>query len=139
MLAILAALAIRILTTSPFFREKRTGSENARFDIWTEEVKTLLRAEQYERRNGETPMAFARRVDSEGRFSESVTPAGECLSLIRYSKADPLETDTGLMRDTAMLIRGELSPKGRIRYMAMRVCGFRKILSKELKIKYNKT
>ncbi len=137
-LAVLAALALRILTTSPLFREKRAKSEDARFDIWAEEVKALLRAERCERRNGETPMAFARRVDEEARFSESITPAGECLSLIRYSTADPVETDTGLMRDTALLIRGELSPKGRIRYMAARVSGFRKTLSKEAKIKYNK-
>ena len=137
MLAVLAAMAARILITSPFFREKRVTSEEARFDIWTDEVTALLRAENYERRNGETPMAFARRVDGSARFSESVTPAGECLSLIRYSTAKPMETDTGLMRDTALLIRGELSKKGKIRYMARRVSGLRKTLSKEAKIKYN--
>ncbi len=136
-LAVLAAMAVRILITSPFFREKRVTSEEARFDIWTDEVTALLRAENYERRNGETPMAFARRVDGSARFSESVTPAGECLSLIRYSTAKPMETDTGLMRDTALLIRGELSKKGKIRYMARRVSGLRKTLSKEAKIKYN--
>ena len=132
------AAAARILATSPAFREKRAPSEAKRFDIWAEEAARLLQAEQFERRRGETPMMFAKRVDSTARFSESVTPAGECLSLIRYSKAEPLPSDTGVMRDTARLVRGELSPKGKARYFLGRIAGFRKNLSKESGIKYNK-
>ena len=66
-------------------------------------------------------MAFARRVDGTGLFSESVTPAGECLSLIRYSRAKPVETDTGLMRDTALLIRGEISKRAKMIYLVRRL------------------
>ena len=89
--------------------------------MWADEITKLLRAERLERRNGETPMRFARRVDAAGIFSESVTPAGECLSTIRYSGREPGESDTGIMRDTAMLLRGELSGKGRLRYWNRRM------------------
>ena len=123
LLILLAAAGIgcRGWMTSPAFREKRAKTEEKRFDLWAGEVTELLRAEHLERRNGETPMAFARRVDRTGLFSESVTPAGECLSLIRYSRAVPLETDTGLMRDTALLLRGEISRPAKIRYLARRL------------------
>ena len=120
-LAVLAALGIRIRTTSPSFRAGRAKTEDARFDIWASEITKLLKAEQLERKNGETPMGFARRVDATGRFSESITPAGECLSLIRYSEARPLKSDTQMMRDTALLLCGELSRGGRARYLLRRI------------------
>ena len=124
-LLILAAaaggIALRGWMTSPGFREKRAKTEEERFDLWAGEIRNLLRAEHIERKSGETPMAFARRVDGMGIFSESVAPAGECLSLIRYSKAAPLTTDTGLMRDTALLIRGEMSKSGKMRYTVRRL------------------
>ena len=93
-LAAAAAAALRIWMTSPSFLEKRAGTESKRYDLWADEITLLLKAEQLERRSGETPMAFARRVDGTGLFSESVTPAGECLSLIRYSRAEALDTYT---------------------------------------------
>ena len=116
-----AALAIRCRITSPVYREHHAKTEEERFDIWTGEIITLLRAENIVRRNGETLMAFARRADSTRFFSESLNPAGECLSLIRYSRAEPLETDTGLMRDTALMIKGEMSRNARIKYWLTRI------------------
>ena len=117
-----AALAgIRGWTTSPVYREKHADTEEKRFDIWAEEVSMLMRAEHLERRNGETPISFARRVDGTGLFSETVAPAGECLSVIRYSRAIPDERDTGLMRDTALLLRGEISRGAKVRYLIRRL------------------
>ena len=130
-LAVCAAAALRIRMTSPAFLEKRAGTEARRYDIWADEIVLLLKAEQLERRSGETPMAFARRVDGTGLFSESITPAGECLSLIRYSRAEALETDTALMRDTAMLLRGEISRRARLRYWTGRIFRCRKKRIKE--------
>ena len=107
--------------TSPGYREKHADTEEKRFDIWSDEVLMLMRAEHLERRKGETPISFARRVDGTGIFSESVTPAGECLSVIRYSRAVPDERDTALMRDTALLLRGEISRGAKVRYLAHRL------------------
>ncbi len=114
-------IVLRVWMTSPTFREKRARTEEKRFEIWTDEIRNLLHAERMERRNGETPMNFAKRVDGTGMFNESVLPAAECLSLIRYSRAIPLETDTGLMRDTAVLIRGDISGRAKLRYMTRRL------------------
>lgn len=111
---------LRLLVSSPAFREKRAKTEERKFDLWAGEIDELLRAEHMERREGETLTAFARRVDRTGPFSESIMPAAECLSVIRYSKKKPLESETGLMRDTAILIHGEMSRKARISYWLRR-------------------
>ena len=65
-------------------------------------------------------MAFGRRVDRAGLFSVAVGPVGECVSLIRYSRADVTETDTGLIRDTSILLKAELSRPARLRYLLRR-------------------
>ena len=115
-----AAAALRMLVTSPSFRAKRAGTEEKRFDIWAEETGEMLRAQQLERKNGETLTAFAQRVDHTGPFSESIAPAAECLSVIRYSQRSPMESDTGLMRDTALLLRSEMAKKAKARYLFQR-------------------
>lgn len=117
----LIGIGMRVWMTSPTFREKRARTDEKRFEIWSDEIRNLLNAERMERRNGETPISFAKRVDGTGQFSESILPAAECLSLIRYSRAIPLDTDIGLMRDTAVLIRGEISGFAKLRYLARRL------------------
>ena len=117
---LLVSCGIRLMVISPVFREKRAKTEERKFDLWAYETESLLRAERLERRNGETVMAFAHRVDATALFTESVTPAAECLCLIRYSRRHPLESDTGLMRDTALLLRSEISKGARFRYLIRR-------------------
>lgn len=115
-----AAAGLRVLMTSPAFRARRARSEAERFEVWEAEIPKMLKAEKLEREKGETPMAFARRVDKSGAFSESLTPAGECLYQIRYGGMIPAESDTGLMRDTARLIRAEMTRLGKLRYFLRR-------------------
>ncbi len=119
-LAIVAAAGIRVWITGTRFREKRARTEAERFDIWAGEIELLLKAADIERKPGETPIAFARRIDREDRFSESLMPAGEGISMIRYSRKEPKNTDTELMRDTALLLHGEIGAGARIRYFARR-------------------
>lgn len=119
-LTVFLLCGLRLLATSPAFLEKRAKTEEKKFDIWADEVEKLLCAEQLEREGGETLMAFARRVDQSALFTESVTPAAECLSVIRYSRRRPMESDTGLMRDTALLLHDEMTKKARIRYFLRR-------------------
>ena len=116
-----AALVLRIILTDPALREKRADSEEKRFDIWTEEIIRLLAAEGITRSAGESPMAFARRIDRTAAWSLNLQPAGECLSLMRYSKASPIDTDTALMRDTATVLRDEISKPARLRYWMRRI------------------
>ena len=115
------SFAIRIRISSPSFRERKAKSEDARFEIWVQDLAELLRAENLVRAKGESPMAFGRRADRTATFSVALGPVGECVSLIRYSRAKPAETDTGLIRATSILLTGELSRPARLRYLFRRI------------------
>ena len=121
LLLLLLALILRVIQTSPAFRARRAKNAKAVFDVWVQELTDLLRAENLVRDRGESPMAFGRRVDRTGRFGVALGPVGECVSLIRYSRAETGETDIGLVRDTSILLRDELSRPARLRYLFRRV------------------
>ena len=121
LLLLLLAAILRILHTSPSYRARHAASDADRFDIWAQELTDLLHAENLTRRKGESPMGFGRRVDRSGLFTASLGPVGECISLIRYSRAEAEDADIGLLRDTAVAIKGELSRPARLRYILRRV------------------
>ena len=81
----------------------------------------FLHAENLNRGKGESPMAFGRRVDRNAFFSVSLGPVGECVSLIRYSRAEVNETDISLVRDTSILLKDELSKPARLKYLFRRI------------------
>ena len=118
---LLLMLAIRIITTSPGVRSRYAKTEEKKLEEWIQEISDLLASERLTRKRGETPMGFTRRVDRTGYFSTSLSPVGECLSLIRYSRAEALETDTGMIRDTAIMLRSEISRPARARYWIRRI------------------
>ena len=120
LLLLLAAAVLRAWFTSPSFRARRAKTEDERFDVWAQEITDLLRAENLRRTAGESPMAFGRRADRAGVFSVSLGHAGECLSLIRYSRLSAAETDTALLRDTSQVMRRELSRPALLRYFIRR-------------------
>lgn len=121
LILLIAAAALRIWLTSPVTRAKRAGSETERFDIWTQEISDLLSAENLTRRKGETPMAFGRRIDRTARFGVSMNTVCECVSLIRYSRSSATDTDTGLVRDSSVLLKSELSRPALARYFFRRI------------------
>ena len=121
LLLLLAALILRIRLTDPAVRDKRAKSESQRFDIWSGEIADLLYAENLSRRSGETPMAYGRRIDRASHFNVSLNPVGECISWIRYSPAEVTEAETAILRDTAVLLKGDLSRPARLRYLVRRV------------------
>lgn len=121
LILLIAAAALRIWLTSPVTRAKRAGSEMERFDIWTQEISDLLSAENLARRKGETPMAFGRRIDRTARFGVSMNTVCECVSLIRYSRSSATDTDTGLVRDSSVLLKSELSRPALARYFVRRI------------------
>ncbi len=118
---ILLLLALRILFTSPTFRVRRAKTADDRLDCWAAEIERLLRAEGITRRQDESPMAFGRRVDASGRFNISLGAAGECMSLVHYSRAHAQEGDIQLMQDTAVLLKSELSRPARLRCFLLRL------------------
>ena len=119
--AAIAALVLRIYFTAPTVRARRAASESDRFEIWAQDLFELLRAENRVRARGETLMAFGSRVDASPRFSVSLSPCVECISLIHYSRVQPLESDTALLRETARTLRRELSAPSRLRYFLRRI------------------
>ena len=121
LLLLLVAAAFRIWVTSPSVRARRAKNEGEAFDVWAQEITDLLHAENLIRAKGETPMAFGRRVDRNALFSVALGPVGECVSLIRYSRTEAAETDTGLVRDTSVLLKAELSRPARMRYLLRRI------------------
>ena len=121
LLLLFAALILRIWFTSPAARARRTKNDSAVFNVWTQEITDLLYAENLSRAKGESPMAFGRRVDRNAPFSVALGPVGECVSLIRYSRAEAAETDISLIRDTSILLKGELSKPARLRYLMRRI------------------
>ena len=120
-LLLLAGLLLRWYWTSPKRKDRRACSENERFEIWMQEIFDRLRAEEFRRRNGETPMVYFRRIDRESTFSASLAPVGECLSLIRYASVSPVEADVTMLRDTAVELRKDLSAPARLRYALKRL------------------
>lgn len=121
LLLLLLAAVLRILLTSPAFRARRAKSGSDVFDIWVQEITDLLYAENLVRAAGESPMAFGRRVDRSAFFGVALGPVGECISLIRYSRAGVTETDISLIRDSSVLLKDELSRPARFRYLLRRV------------------
>ena len=121
LLLLLLIPAARILITSPARREKKAASAETRLDIWTQELFDVLYAEGFIPSPGETPMSFTRRVDSTGRFSAALSRAGECLSLLIYSTAGPIEEDISLLRGCALSLRKDMSPQARFRYWTRRI------------------
>lgn len=118
---LLTALICRILATSPAFREKRTEPEEKRAEIWIQEITDVFAAENLIRKKGESPIAFTRRIDRIGPFSTTVEPVGKSISMLRYSTYQPGQEDTGFIRDTAILLKSELSRPGRVRYWMRRI------------------
>jgi hypothetical protein len=121
LILLLAALAARIAVTSPAFREKHAESEEQKTEIWIQEVSDLYAAENLIRKRGESPIAFARRIDRTGPFSTPAEPVGRSISMLRYSAIRPGQEDTGFIRDTAILLKSELSRPGYVRYWMRRV------------------
>ena len=121
LILILLAASLRVWFTSPAFRARRAGNDSAVFDVWAQEITDLLHAENLTRARSESPMAFGRRVDRTAAFSVALGPVGECISLIRYSRVEVNETDIGLVRDTSVLLKAELSRPARVRYLFRRI------------------
>ena len=121
LILLLAVLVFRIAVTSPVFRDKRAESEERRAEIWIQEITDLFAAENLVRKKGESPIAFARRVDSAGLFSTPAEPVGKSISMLRYSTYQPGPDDSGNIRDTAILLKAELSRPGRVKYWIRRV------------------
>ncbi len=120
LLLVISLIALRWLLTSPKHKEKQAPDESARFDIWLQECVDLLSARKLTRQAGETPMSWTRGLDASGELPVSLSRLGECVSLLRYGKLEPVPDDTDLARETALSLRKEMSFPCRLRYVLRR-------------------
>lgn len=118
---IVSALVIRIWLTSPRVKAERSKSEENKANIWIQEISDLLYAENLHRKNGETPIGYADRIDRTGYFTSVLRPVGEIISLLVYSKVVPEHTDTSIIRETAVNLKSEISKPARLRYWICRI------------------
>lgn len=115
-------LGLRIWLTSPESKERKASDANA-FGIWLRDLMLLLKSAGFEPAGGESPMAFMRRVDNTHRYPVVLGTAGECISLISYSRTEAIESDIRLLRESARCLKHQLPLLSRIKYLASRVLG----------------
>ena len=121
LLMALAGLIFRALRSRPESQARRAKDEAGRVQVWAQALMDALAADRLTRKKGETLLRFAHRVEEMHRYTVSPVPAAECLSLLRYSRALPLQEDTTLLRDTALGIQKELRPAAKARLLARRI------------------
>ena len=121
LLLILAVLVFRILRTRPESMSHRASDEAGRVQVWAQALADALASEGLRRKKGETLLSFAHRIDNLNRFTFSLVPAAECLSLLHYSKAIPLPADTALLRDTALVLQKEIKTTAKAKTLIRRV------------------
>ena len=124
-------LILRIILTSPSVKERFSGSESKKAQIWIQETADLLAAEHIVRKKGETLLRFTERADHTGFYSVTLRPVGEAVSMMAYSCAEISEEETNLIRDTAIMLRAEISRPARARYWVRRI--FRSVRSRDWK------
>lgn len=118
---LLLMLIIRIIITSPSFRERFAQAEERKTHIWIQEISDLLSADNMRRKTGETPLGFAERADKTGVYSTQIRPVGEIVSLMAYSRIQADPGTTALVRDTAVMLKSEISKPARLRYWIRRI------------------
>ena len=121
LLLLLAALTARVLCTRPEYLARRATYDGTKVDIWAQALVDSLAADGFSRRTGETLLNFFRRVDRSSRYAVSLVPAGECLSLLRYSPADPLPSDVETLREAALAVHAGLKLPARAKALLRRV------------------
>ena len=96
----LAALVMRILWCMPDRVAARTQGELNRIFVYGSAVYALMKLRKRTMRPGETPFAFARRMDRQKAFPASITPLWQLMALSNYSPAQPGPEQTALARNT---------------------------------------
>lgn len=113
----LAALCTRIALRMPVRVASRKPTEKEKIFVYGAAVQRLL---QYARRgpkDGETPLAFARRVDGVRVFPTPIAPLWRMLALSNYSRMEPTAEHTARARETWKLAMHGSHPLRRLRFM----------------------
>ena len=95
-LAVIAAIAVRIILTQPKRQAAHAKDETARWTVWVQALHDALRVMKLQREASESPMAYMKRVDSLRRFQTELLPIGECMALVCYGHLEPEPEETAM-------------------------------------------
>lgn len=101
---LLAALAARMAARAPGRVASRMPTEKEKIFVYGAAVKRLLVYAKRAPKDGETPLAFARRVDSVRVFPSPITPLWRMLALSNYSRMEPNPEHTQKAADTFRMV-----------------------------------
>ena len=102
--AALAALGVRIALRMPARVARRMPTEKEKLFVFGAAVHRLLVYAKRTPRSGETPLAFARRVDGVRVFPTPIAPLWRMLALSNYSRAEITAAQTARARETFTLV-----------------------------------
>jgi len=98
--AALAALITRIVLRKPEQVAKRMPAEKDKIFVYGSAVQHMLMYAKRVPKNGETPLTFAKRVDSVHVFPTPITPLWRMLALSNYSRMELTAEQTKRARET---------------------------------------
>jgi len=88
-LAVIIAAAVRIVLRTPDRVAARVANDLDRIFVYGSAAYALMKLKKRTPRPGETPMAFARRMDRQKAFPVSVAPLWRLMAMSNYSPAQP--------------------------------------------------
>ncbi len=88
-IAVIAAVAIRILLRAPDRVAARANGDLNKIFIYGNAAFALMMLKKRTPRPGETPLAFARRMDRQKAFPISIAPLWRLMAMSNYSPAQP--------------------------------------------------
>jgi len=115
-LALLAALAARIALRSPDRVAARKATERERIFVYGAAVQRLLNYAKRKPKPGETPLAFAKRIDGVHAFPTQIMPLWRIMALSNYSRLEPGQEQTRRARDCYRAAYGGANPLRRLRF-----------------------
>lgn len=113
----LAALCARIALRMPVRVASRRPTEREKIFVYGAAVQRLLQYAKRGPKPGETPLAFARRVDGVRVFPTPIAPLWRMLALSHYSRMEPTAEHTARARETWRLAMRGSHLLRRLRFM----------------------
>jgi hypothetical protein len=116
-LAAAAAAYLRIVLRGPDRTAMRKRTEKEKVFVYGAAVAKLLGYANYRPKAGETPLSFAKRVDTVHYYQKQVTPLWRILSLSNYSRLRPGAEQTRKARETYRAIYKETKLPRKLRFL----------------------
>ena len=115
--ALIAASIARIMLRMPDRIVLRQQTDKEKVFVYGAATARLLGIANYAPKTGETPLSFAKRVDTVHYYQKQITPLWRILSLSNYSRLQPGPQQTEKARETYHAIYQETKPLRKLRFL----------------------